>query len=262
VERRRFVTAKTLSRRSVLAASGALILGVAGRGRAEGTAFDARGLRFRKGDDACDASVLATMARELERRTSASVVREPSIVDVVSAGVLTSPFLFAQGRGPVESLDSRAQAQLRRFFSLGGLLVIDDRDGGRDGEIGAFGRSVEHELSTILPDAASMELSSDHVLFRSFYLLQRVVGARGSASSVRALARGNRIDAIFCRHDLSSALATNGTHWALAMDDGERELAVRFALNLAMYSLCSTYKDDQVHAPFLMRRRAGGGRAR
>jgi hypothetical protein len=23
-----------------------------------------------------------------------------------------------------------------------------------------------------------------------------------------------------------------------------------------MYSLCSTYKDDQVHAPFLMRRRA------
>ena len=256
------MTADRLSRRSLLAGSCALIVGSAARVRAEGTSFDARGLRFRKGDDACDPSVLATMARELERRTSAGVVRDPSIVDVGSAGVLTSPFLFAQGRGPVEAIDTRSQAQLRRFFSLGGLLVIDDRNGGRDGELGAFDRSVEHELSAVLPDAAPIDLTPDHVLFRSFYLLQRVVGARGSSPSVRALARGNRIDAIFCRHDLSSALATNGTRWALAMDDGERELAVRFAVNLAMYSLCSTYKDDQVHAPFLMRRRASGGRTR
>jgi len=27
-------------------------------------------------------------------------------------------------------------------------------------------------------------------------------------------------------------------------------------VNIAMYVLCSNYKDDQVHAPFLMRRRA------
>jgi hypothetical protein len=31
---------------------------------------------------------------------------------------------------------------------------------------------------------------------------------------------------------------------------------VRLAVNIAMYVLCSNYKDDQVHAPFLMRRRA------
>jgi len=38
--------------------------------------------------------------------------------------------------------------------------------------------------------------------------------------------------------------------------DGQREHAVRLAVNIAMYVLCSNYKDDQVHAPFLMRRRA------
>jgi len=32
--------------------------------------------------------------------------------------------------------------------------------------------------------------------------------------------------------------------------------AIRLAVNIAMYVLCSNYKDDQVHAPFLMRRRA------
>ena len=35
----------------------------------------------------------------------------------------------------------------------------------------------------------------------------------------------------------------------------QREYAIRLAVNIAMYVLCSNYKDDQVHAPFLMRRR-------
>ena len=34
----------------------------------------------------------------------------------------------------------------------------------------------------------------------------------------------------------------------------QREHAIRLAVNIAMYVLCSNYKDDQVHAPFLMRR--------
>ena len=37
--------------------------------------------------------------------------------------------------------------------------------------------------------------------------------------------------------------------------DLQRERAIRLAVNIAMYVLCSNYKDDQVHAPFLMRRR-------
>ena len=37
----------------------------------------------------------------------------------------------------------------------------------------------------------------------------------------------------------------------------QRERVTRMAVNVAMYVLCSTYKDDQVHAPALMRRRSG-----
>jgi hypothetical protein len=34
-----------------------------------------------------------------------------------------------------------------------------------------------------------------------------------------------------------------------------RQQAIRLAVNIAMYVLCSDYKDDQVHAEELMRRR-------
>jgi hypothetical protein len=227
-----------------------------------GTAFDARGLRVRGNDDGLDATALATIARELERRTSAAAVKEPAIVDLGSGGALASPFLFAAGSSAVEPFDPRARAQLHAFFSLGGLLVIDDRDGGSAPAGNPFSRSILRELAAVLPESSTLDLAEDHVLFRSFYLLRRAVGAKGSAPSVRALARGNRIDAILLRHDLTSALATRGSRWLLAMDDDDREQALRLAVNLAMYSLCSTYKDDQVHAPFLMRRRAGAPRAR
>ena len=39
--------------------------------------------------------------------------------------------------------------------------------------------------------------------------------------------------------------------------DGQREGAMRLGVNLVLYALCLDYKDDQVHSPFIMRRRAG-----
>ena len=251
-----------LPRRAFLAGVAALVAPGRARAEAAGTAFDPRGLRFRNDDDQVDASALATIARELDRRTSAAVVRAPAIVTLGTESLLATPFLLTAGRGSIDPLDEAARARLRSFFALGGLLVVDDRDGGTAPAGGPFSRSVLRELAAVLPEASTLELGEDHVLFRSFYLLKRVAGAKGSSSTVRALARGNRIDAIVIRHDLSSALATKGNRWLYAIDDDERELAVRFAVNVAMYSLCSTYKDDQVHAPFLMRRRAGSGRGR
>jgi len=46
--------------------------------------------------------------------------------------------------------------------------------------------------------------------------------------------------------------------WTLPVQGGDsqqREHAIRLAINIAMYLLCSDYKDDQVHAAWLMRHR-------
>ena len=64
---------------------------------------------------------------------------------------------------------------------------------------------------------------------------------------------------LFSSHDVLGALARerDGVP-AFRVEPGgdrQRELATRLAVNIAMYVLCSNYKDDQVHAPFLMRRR-------
>ena len=38
--------------------------------------------------------------------------------------------------------------------------------------------------------------------------------------------------------------------------EAQRETAIRIGVNVAMYALCTDYKDDAVHLPFILRRRS------
>jgi len=98
-------------------------------------------------------------------------------------------------------------------------------------------------------------------VFRSFYLLDRPMGRVLGPTHLSALMRDERAAVVYSRHDLGGAWARDnlGT-WEHAVTPGgeaQREAAIRLGVNLVMYALCLDYKDDQVHAPFIMRRRGG-----
>jgi len=44
-------------------------------------------------------------------------------------------------------------------------------------------------------------------------------------------------------------------HEVIPGGESQREMAFRLGINLAMYALCLDYKTDQVHVPFILRRR-------
>lgn len=79
-------------------------------------------------------------------------------------------------------------------------------------------------------------------------------------STLDAIVRGGQAQVLFSENDLGGALARGASGaWEQTVVPGgelQREHAIRLAVNIAMYVLCSNYKDDQVHAPYLMRRRA------
>ena len=128
------------------------------------------------------------------------------------------------------------------------------------GQPGPFGKSAREQIARVLPDGAPIPIGDEHVIFRTFYLLRRAEGRIEGAKTLDAIVRGGRTQVIFSEHDLGGALARGVTGaWELPVVPGgdiQREHAIRLAVNIAMYVLCSNYKDDQVHAPFLMRRRA------
>ncbi len=193
---------------------------------------------------------------EVVQRTSAPGRFAVEVVAPSSPKLLEEPLLVWQGRSAVQSLPVPSVRHLRRYLRMGGMLIVDDRDP----HAGTFTESVKAELARILPESSPVRLPAGHVLYKSFYLLTEPVGRAQGPSFVEGIIVGKSVLVLFLRHDLLGALArtVDGRSWAQPVESGgseQRELAVRMAVNIAMYVLCSDYKDDQVHAPFLMRRR-------
>ncbi|HLV68258.1 MAG TPA: DUF4159 domain-containing protein [Polyangiaceae bacterium] len=192
---------------------------------------------------------------ELVRRTSAPARLVVSRVAADRPDLCAEPFAIWAGSTDAGTLSASELRGLSRFFALGGLLVVDDSDP----ENGVFGRSARRELARVLPESPPVRLDPSHVLFKTYYIIDRPVGRALGSGSVEAIVRGKAAQAIFLDIDLLGALARGGDSWAFDVAGGyaHREQAARLAVNIAMYVLCSDYKDDQVHAPWLMRRRAG-----
>src|SRR5690606_28145338 len=139
---------------------------------------------------------------------------------------------------------------------LGGVVFVDDSEP----EQGAFGRSVKAELARVLPEVPVVDLPPQHVIYKSYYLVDRPIGRVLGPPKLEAMIRGQQVQVLFSSHDLLGALARRGESWSFPMqgsgiDAESRQRAIRLAVNIAMYVLCSNYKDDQVHAEELMRRR-------
>ncbi len=197
-------------------------------------------------------------AWELVRRTSAPGKLLTTSVAADDPALSHEPFCVWAGEKDVGSLMSTERRGLRQFFQLGGVLFVDDSQP----DDGNFGISVRRELQAVLPELPVVKLPQDHVLYKSYYLVDRPIGRVNGPPELEAMIRGRQVQVIFSSHDLLGALARNGAesaeNWSLPMESTDpmaRQRAIRLAVNIAMYVLCSDYKDDQVHAEELMRRR-------
>ena len=159
----------------------------------------------------------------------------------------------------------------------GGVLLFDTLSG----DTGAT-RSGQTANKTLIRLTQGLDIPplervpSDHVLTRTFYLLQSFPG-RYKEADLWIQASGDHgaeqeEGAPFRRlNDGVSPVLIGGNDWAAACavsasgrplypvgrgyaGERQRELAFRFGVNLVMYVLTGNYKSDQVHVPALLER--------
>jgi hypothetical protein len=195
---------------------------------------------------------------ELIRRTSAPARLITGQIAADDPKLLKEPFLVWAGDAPVKPLSAPEIRGLRRFLTLGGVLFVDDSAP----ETGVFAESAKVQMKRVLLDVPILPLDPKHVLYKSYYLVDRPVGRLLGKPHLDAMVRGRTAQVFFSSHDLLGALARDESEtWAFEVAGGatQRQSAIRMAVNIAMYVLCSDYKDDQVHAEELMRRRGRRG---
>ncbi len=169
-----------------------------------------------------------------------------------------TPFHYLTGEKAIELPSNNVIEALRRFLTFGGFLLVDSAEGSTDG---AYAGSVRKLISAIFPPPAkSLEIiPTDHVVYKSFYLLDKPVGRLAVAPAMEGVLRDGRLVCAYIPNDLGGAWARDdfGNYDFTCEPGGEkqRELSFRLGVNLVMYALCLDYKSDQVHVPFIMKRR-------
>ena len=197
---------------------------------------------------------------------------EPVGVDLETDSLALYPLIYwpmpVQGQTPSAS----ALARLETYMRNGGLVVLDTRDAASNNGTNAtaelaFLQSLLSGLS--LPPLE--EIPANHVVMRSFYLLQTLPGRYAQGKNwIEALppeagnggaparASDNVSPLIITSNDWASAWAIDRSGRALypieASMPRQREMALRAGVNLVVYALTGNYKADQIHVPALLER--------
>jgi hypothetical protein len=190
---------------------------------------------------------------EAGKRTSINVARDETAVDLESDELFWQPLLVMTGQGTMPSWSEKARQRLERHLRFGGMLHID-----APSPADPFAEDALREVETIL-GARPRPLDKEHVLYKSFFLLDKAEGKNADDTDLYGLELAGRTAVVVTKCDVSAAWERDrfGT-WVYECSPGgesQRERAFRLGVNILMYATCLDYKADQVHIPFIMKKK-------
>jgi hypothetical protein len=225
--------------------------------------------------DAMSRAGLQGLSNTLFQRTSVEPAA-PMGVDLETDELSFFPMLYWPVAADQALPSATAYRRLNDYMRAGGMIVFDTRDA----HIGGFGSGTPEgrrlrALAAPLDIPPLEPIPPDHVLTRSFYLIQDFPGRHATRDVwVEAAAPdAQQVEGMPFRtlNDGVTPVLIGGNAWAAAwaQDEGgrplypigrgatgerQREIALRFGVNLVMHVLSGNYKSDQVHVPALLER--------
>lgn len=217
------------------------------------------------GIDRVSRAGLRGLGRMLEIRTAVRL-GSPMGLDPEDDGLALFPLVYWPVPEDAQALAPAARDNLARFIRSGGIVLFDAGVGDvavRSGGIeNPMARTALARLLGSLDLPPLEPVDRDHVLARSFYLLDEFPGRiTGRQVWVERGSNGEEAEVsavVIGAHDWRSAWAIDERSRFLvpnlAGGPEQREMAFRFGINLAMYALTGTYKADQLHLPAMLER--------
>ncbi|MCC0081740.1 MAG: DUF4159 domain-containing protein [Rhodobacter sp.] len=231
------------------------------------------------GDPQVDAVALAGLRGLSDALYARSSVEpgDPMRVDIETDELSVFPFLYWPVTADSPLPSAQAYDKLNRYLRTGGMILFDTRDAEQarlTGGTTAAGRRLQ-DIAAGLDIPPLEPVPADHVLTRTFYLLTDFPGryqggtvwvesAPADAQQAEGMPFRNLNDGVspvvVGSNDWASAWAVDEQGVPMAQvgrgttGERQREMAMRFGVNLIMYVLSGNYKSDQVHVPALLER--------
>ena len=166
----------------------------------------------------------------LVARATTIRVREEKRMSLRDPGIFETPFLFMNGHADFVLSDDELE-NLRRYLERGGFVFASGCCTNP-----AFPEAWRRELSRVFPGERVRKIPYDHLLYRSFYKLERIRSANGDRDVyLEGLFRDGELVAVLGEDGLCCGFAMDGTCNAgqgVSADDAKKS-----ALNVAIYAL-------------------------
>jgi hypothetical protein len=201
----------------------------------------------------------------LNRRTAVET-GDPLAVDIEADELIFFPLLYWPVTADQPPPSPKAVERINRYLETGGTILFDTRDGDEQspGPFGGAAIAAERlrRLTTGINMPPLVPIPPDHVLTKSFYLLHEFPG-RWNVGTLWVEPVDDHVNdgvssVIVGANDWAGAWAVDkdGQPLYAVVPGGEeqREMALRFGINLVMYVLTGNYKSDQVHVPAILER--------
>lgn len=201
---------------------------------------------------------------------------KPIGIDIERDELAFFPFLYWPVTAGQPLPSAAAYSKLNAYLRSGGMILFDTRDGDLSGGTGGSPEARRLQLLASPLDIPPLEpIPADHVLSRTFYLLQDYPGrySGGTLWVESAPPDAEQAEGMPFRNlnDGVTPVVIGGNDWASAWavdergvpmfpvgrgytGERQREISYRFGVNLIMYVLTGNYKSDQVHVPALLER--------
>ncbi len=190
---------------------------------------------------------LTVLAEQMGQKT-AVVLNGVVGLDIEKDEIAFYPFIYWPVTANTPPLSEKAQRKVQNFINAGGTIVFDT---------GYVTGSATNALGTMLGNVVIKPLipmDKNHTLTKSFYLVADLKGGRNGSIWVEAPgAQGN---------NTVSSVIIGEKMWARSWvnligytgKDAEKDQVLRSGINMVIYALTGSYKEDQIHVPSILER--------
>ena len=207
-------------------------------------------------------SGLTSLQKYLTERTSVNPAGVKEI-DITQDKIFFYPLIYWQISKDIINFDDRTIDKIKNYLNSGGMILFDIISQNRSNNIDDEDKL--EDLKTLFSElgiSGLFQINSNHTLSKSYYLLDKYPGRYDNKIlliDTDNLEYNDGVSSIIVGYNhWAGAWAKDKNNYPLyqAVPGGERqrELSIRFGINLVMYALTGNYKSDQIHNKSILQR--------
>lgn len=187
-----------------------------------------------------------------ENAVNVDCMKNARIININDDILFSSPFLCINGNTALPKFSTKQKQILKTYITGGGIILINNTN---ISPASTFDKDIRALLDEILQMNKLQIINGEHAIYKSFYLIKAVSGRRIIAPYLEGIFINGNLRVIYSQNDILSVWEKDelGNYTFECVPGGykQRKEAMKLLINILVYSITGTYKEDVVHRPYL-----------